>query len=103
MWFALIVPAMLASVWIWPELGKPKLWFGLCLVLLIGALAWLGLDLREFLANREASGKVWVRPLFALYVSSDTPVLPLLLGSLLTGLVCLRIQKVDTRHAEETL
>ena len=100
MWFALIVPGMLAAVWIWPELRIPTLWFGLCVVILMAAAVWLGMDLRQFLATRETSDKAIIRPLFTLYMSSDTPVLPLVLGSFVTGLICVRRGQVNPRPTD---
>ena len=89
MWFAWMVPGMLAAVWIWPRLRVTKIWFGLFLLVLVGTTLWLGLDLRQFFATDKPLELGSVRLAYSLFTASDTPVLPLMLGSLLTGLVCL--------------
>lgn len=81
----------------------PALWFGFCLVVLAGATVWLGLDLHRFLATRETSAKALVRLLYSLFTATDTPVLPLVSGSLITGVTCLRRKKADPRLPENTV
>ena len=89
----MVVPGMVASVWVWPRLRVPQLWFGLCLLTLISTATWLAVDLHNFVEFRETSEKAAVRILYKLLGARDLPVVPVVLGSFVTGLIsrhCLR-------------
>ena len=87
MWFSIIVPLLVASVWISPALRAPKVWFGIFWVTLLGTIIWLGIDLSNFMAAQGKSEDIGLRLLFVLMRGSDIPVLQVTVGSLLAALV----------------
>jgi hypothetical protein len=89
---------MIASVWVWPRLRVPRVWFGLGLAALIAATVWLAVDLHNFVEARGTSEKAAVRILYTLLSAQDLPVLPLVLGSFMTGLISVR--RVRTAGSE---
>ncbi len=87
MWFGIIVPGMLAAVWVWPRLRVARFWFGISLVSFLGATVWLGTDLSQFVQERGTSERAAVRLLHTLFIATDLPALPVVLGSFITGLI----------------
>lgn len=94
---------MVAAVWVWPRLRKPKVWFGLFSVTLIGATIWLGMDLHEFVDTQGTSEKAGVRLLFTLLSATGIPVVPTAMGSLMAGLISWRCVKAARSASTKTV
>lgn len=82
---------MLVSVlWIWPGSRRPLIWFSIFFVCMAVTTAWLGLDLGNFLATQRTAEKVGTRLLFKLLTATEWPVLQLMSGCLVCGIISRR-------------
>ena len=80
-WLSVVLPGMLFVVWAFPDSRRRSIWW-LCLAIAsLGCVGWVGLDLISYVSG---GGKgPFMRALFALIMSTDVPVVALLIGSVI--------------------
>lgn len=103
MWFSIIVPTMIAIVWISPKLRSPRVWLGLCLAAVLGTTIWLGKDLYRFVESGGATQDLPLRVLYEVLRDTGTPAVPVILGSFLAGVFCWRYPSELETDAEASL
>lgn len=77
-----------------------KLWFGICLLAILGTAVWLSLDLSGFIQERGVSGGVGLRVLYNFVSEVDTPALQIILGSFLAAIFSWRASKTAVAKLE---
>ena len=92
-WLAIIVPAMVSSVWIVPKLRTAKLWIVFFLLAFLGSAIWVGIDLYQFIDTQESSKGVWRRAIYLFLSENDIPALQFTFGALMAGLFSKRFAK----------
>ena len=102
-WLSIIVPLLVAAVWIWPKLRSPKVWFALFLFVSLATVIWVGNDLLRFLELKGTWGQAGLRTLYLLLSEPDKPALQLIIGFVLAGLFSLRFTNPDDNQLNPPL
>jgi hypothetical protein len=100
-WFSILVPLMVAAVWIWPKTRSPKFWFGLFLLASLATVIWLGNDLIRFLQVKGTWDQIGLRAVYLFLSEPDKPVLQLVFGLLLAGLFSRRLTHLDPNQLNQ--
>jgi len=86
-WFSLIVPLILGTIWIAPELRAAGVWFTLFLLAFLCSASWIGVDLYQFTQAQGSSKEIGLRTLFLLLSNTNVPALQATFGFLMGALL----------------
>jgi hypothetical protein len=90
-WLALVVPAVLLSLWVFPNLKRSSVWFFGVVIFGSLAIAWAAMGFETLAADQQNLSDIASMMTYRLIAATDLPLLQLMAGCAV-GWLCSRRQ-----------